>query len=597
MLQYQREYIDNTKTIIQLMQHTELVGLPPEEINRGLRAKSGEIRRLMEGNTRILRENLIPLLDNILSADGEDIESLVDFTDELMREQLDAGVRYYVCKALVSYARKQDNRNLLIKELYMEGMALFSLQNMSGRRSDGQLCWKMRMTFGEAAGYIRVYDEIEDTDTRGFIHRSMGNLALGIVGQDNSAAEKKLEVIRRSLQILTDPAYHEKTPELPWDTYIYKQHQERTTLMEHLRSGRITPKIVSEVMESAQYVHERQQQSAQKRGIPLEVRWLQTYHAASYYCGVYTLQGLLRLLEELYAEVSLSDYSANGMYGNIHLPNIYSVYADKDAGMRERKKPVVLMMYRRMAEYLRKVPMDENMEKLFFYVRGSLDAYIEYPGENCFRDYAEEIIAGRKPETYAHSYMVAKIALLLLEEMLQTQPEQLVGARGTKNVEEVRQRREELERFLHNCCIFHDIGKLKMLELYEIPNRGWFAEEEEMHHYHTVMGYEILRRCDSTRDFAPTALGHHRWYDGQGGFPEEYHRAEERDAVLTDIVSVADFIDKSCNPGGNYRGEVIGPEEMFKQLAALSGSRFSPYVTEAARRQREKIEKVLTDEF
>lgn len=584
MRQYQEEYIANIRKIIELTRHGEAAGLPPEEADRRMRQKSRSTGEMRERNTRILRENLIPVLDDILSAGREEIDSLAEFADTLMRLGLDAGVRYYVCRALVSYARVKEERELLIKELYMTGMALFGLKNISGGGNDGQLCWKMQMVFGEAAGYIRFYDEIEDVETRGYIHRSMGNLALGITGHDGKSAERKMEVIRRSLQVLTDPAYRQKTPGLPWDTYIYKQHQERTTLMEYLRSGEVTAKLVGEVMESAQYVYDVQLENAEKKGLPLEVRWLHNYYAASYYCGVYTLPELLHKLEEVYASVSFSDYSANGMYGNIYLPQFYSVYISRDAGLLERKRPVVLMMYRRVAEYLKHVPLDEDRDKLFFYVRGSLDAYIEYPGDNCFRDYVKEVTAGRRPEAYAHSCRVAETALSILDRLMAEMPEQLLGIRGIESVEELLARREEVAKFLSDCCILRNVGKLKMLELYEVSGRGWLAEEEEMHRQHPSLGEKILARCDSTRDLARVVLGHHRWYDGQGGYPEEYRREEEQDAVLADIVSVAGFVEKGrdLQAGGHEEGTC--PHELLRQLEAFSGTRFSPCAAEAAKK-------------
>ena len=644
MRQYQEEYIANTRNLIELMRHKRTAGMPPEEKDcrngqqgnqtgrqgnraeqqesqtglQGNRAgqqesqtgpqgnqtgqqgnptelqKSRAVREIRERNTRILRENLIPTLDDILTVSREDIDSLVEFADTLMRLGLDAGVRYYICKALVSYARVKEERNLLIKELYMTGMALFGLKNISGDKNDGQFCWKMQMVFGEAAGYIRIYDKIEDAETRGYIHRSMGNLALGLSGRDGKTAERKMEVIRRSLQVLTDPVYQRKTPELPWETYIYKQHQERTTLMEYLRSGEVTARIVGEVMESAQYVYDRQMENAREKGMPLEARWLHNYYAASYYCGVYTLPELLHRLEGVYASVSFADYSANGMYGNIYLPQFYSVYVSKDPEMLERKRPVVLMMYRRVAEYLKHVPLGEDRDKLFFYVRGSLAAYIEYPGDNCFLDYVKEVTAGRRPEAYAHSCRVAEMALCILEEMMAEMPGQLLGIRGIRYVRELEERREELKSFLHDCCVLRNVGKLEMLELYEVSGRSWFAEEEELHRTHPLLGRNILSRCDSTKDLAPVVLGHHRWYDGQGGFPEEYHREEEQDAVLTDIVSVADFMGNGFGREGDGQAEEngleetnseeIGLDELLRHLQSFSGTRFSPYVVEAAER-------------
>lgn len=584
MQQYQEEYIVNSQKVIELMRHRKAAGLQPEEADCRMRQKSRAVRELREKNTRILRENLIPTLDDILTAGRVEIDSLVEFVDTLMRLGLDAGVRYYVCKALVSFARVKEERNLLIKELYMTGMALFGLKNTAGGGNDGQFCWKMQLVFGEAAGYIRDYDEIEDVETRGYIHRSMGNLALGITGYDGKAAERKMEVIRRSLQVLTDPVFHRKTPELPWDTYIYKQHQERTTLMEYLRSGEVTAKIVGEVMESAQFVYDTQMENAREKGMPLEVRWVQNYYAASYYCGVYALPELLHKLEEIYASVSFSDYSANGMYGNIYLPQFYSVYVSKDAELMERKRPVVLMMYRRVAEYLKHVPLGDDRDKLFFYVRGSLDAYIEYPEDNCFLDYVKEVIAGRRPEAFEHSCRVAETALRILDVMMAEMPGQLLGVRGIRDVRELMERRDEIKRFLHDCCILRNVGKLKMLELYEALGRSWLAEEEEMHRSHPSLGGQILARCDSTRDLARVVLGHHRWYNGQGGFPQEYHREDEQDAVLADIVSAADFMEKGRDLERGSRAEGTCPEELLRQLKSFSGTRFSPWVVEAAKK-------------
>lgn len=589
MRQYQEDYIANTKKVTELMQHTGLWEFTPEETGRRLREGSGEIRRLREENSLILRESLFPLLDNILAAGEEELRELEEFADSLQRERMDAGIRYYVCNGLVTYARVNGRRELLIKELYLTGMALYEFLSKTDQSRTGNSLWKLSMLFGEAAGYLRYYDEIEDAQTRGYIHRAMGNIALGIFVDGERSAEKKFDAIRRSLKVLTDPAYQQKTPELPWELYIYKSHQERTTMLSYLRSGTATSRDVREVMESAQYVYERQVEEARRRSGKPGVRWLYAYHAANYHCGIHTLPELLHDLEKVYATVSHGDYSREGMYGNIFLPLIYSDYVMRDETMREKKKPVVLLMYRRQREYLKRVPKDENMNTLFYYIRSCLDIYLEYPGENSFREYITQVIGGWHPETHVHSRTVAGIARILLKDILREDPALLLGVRGTESLKELEEREEELLQFIYDAGLLHDIGKLKQLELYDIPNRGRLAEEEEMHCLHAGYGANILQRCVSTQDFAPIALGHHRWFDGLGGYPQEYRREEVRDAVLTDIVSVADFIDESCNPAADYQTEVLSFEEMLKRLTALSGSRFSPRVADAALRQQNMI--------
>lgn len=254
MQQYQERYIDNTRKVNKLMDNHMAPDVRPEDFYRRKLEDHMEIERCREENMRILREELIPLLDNILNAAPEEIESLEEFADVLMKNQLDNGLQYQICNALVAYARVKNDRELLIKELYLTAMAAYNFQRMEANGVAEKFRWKMRMLFGEAAGYIRYYDEIESTETRGYIHRAMGNLALGYVGNTPETVTKKMNVIRRSLQVLNDPVYHEKTPDLPWDLFIYKSHQERTTLFSFLRSGEATVQDIMEVMESAQFV-------------------------------------------------------------------------------------------------------------------------------------------------------------------------------------------------------------------------------------------------------------------------------------------------------------------------------------------------------
>lgn len=589
MRQEQRDYIANTEKVTELMRQGGSFRPLTEETAERLREKSARLRRLREENSRILRESIFPLLDNILTAEEEELRSLEEFADSLNEKRLDAGIRYYVCRALVTCARVRSRRNLLIKELYLAGMALHEFQSTADENKARSCDWKLRMLFGEAAGYIRYYDEIEDTETKGYIHRAMGNIALGIFVEDQRTAEKKFDVIRRSLQVLTDPAYQQKTPELPWKLYIYKTHQERTTLLAYLRSGTATSRDVREVMESAQYVYDRQMEEAHKRGIRPAARWLYAYYAASYHCGIHTLSELLQDLEKTYAAVPSDDYSGDGMYGNLFLPLIYSSYVSRDEKLLEKKKPVVLLMYRRQMEYLKRMPRSEELSSQFYYIRLCLENYLEYPGGPSFREYIGQVLEGRYPALHMHSRMVAGISGILLQDLLREEPEFLRGVRGITDLRELERRRPELERFLYEGSILHDIGKLKQLELYETPNRERLAEEEEMYFLHAVYGAEILKRCPSTQDYAPFALGHHRWYNGGGGYPEEYRREETGEAALVDLINMADFLEERCDPAGDYQTDIVSWETALEELQSCSGTRFAPAAVRAVLRRQEEL--------
>ena len=593
MRQYLERYIDNTRKMNKLLDNHVAEDVRQEDIYRHKQEDHMEVVRLRGENMGILREKLIPLLDDILNASLADIKSLEEFADLLMKSQLDNGLQYQVCNALVIYARMKADRDLLIKELYLTAMAAYNFQRMEGRATADKFRWKMHMLFGEAAGYIRYYDEIENVETRGYIHRAMGNLALGYAGNAPETVAKKMNVLRRSLQVLNDPAYHEKTPGLPWDLFIYKSHQERTTLFGFLRSGEATLQDIREVMESAQFVYDRQVKNAREKGIPLQPQWEYAYYAASYHGGIHTLEESLQNIEKVYTSVSMTDYSQQGMYANVYIPAVYAVYMNTDERLSGKKKPVLLMMYRRLVQYVKHVPSSMFNDALFFYIRSSLDTYVEYPGEYSFREFIEEMVACRQPETYVHSLMVARIAQAILHRVLEHSPGLLLGVRGMDSEEALLGGREDLDSFLYECGILHDIGKMKLLNLYGIQNRSWIAEEEEMHCLHTVLGCEILQRWPSTRDYAVAALGHHCGYDGKSGYPEEYRREETADAALIDILGVADYIDRNNDVIGNYQGRVFSLEEVFENLKKESGTLLAPCFVEAALEIRQEIQGIL----
>lgn len=593
MRHYQEQYCESTGKVRKFLSSHTVPEERSEDFYQRKLEECAEIRQLREENMDILRAQLLPVLDDILNADTEDIEALVEFSDTLMKKQLDNGLQYQVCNALVAYARRKKDRNLLIKELYMTAMAAYNFQRMEGGSVSDRFRWKMHMLFGEAAGYIRYYDEIEDTQTRAYIHRSMGNMALGYVENDPETVRKKMKVLRRSLQILTDPVYHEKTPDLPWDLYIYKSHQERTTLLSFLRSGEATVQDAREVLESAQFVYNKQVKDAEEKGMPMQPQWEYAYYAASYHGGIHTKEEFLQNMEKVYASASITDYSQQGMYGNVYIPALYSEYVKADERMIEKKKPVILMMYRWLMQYVKQVPHSMLNDELFFYIRGSLDSYIEYPGEYSFRDFIQEMVACRQPETYVHSQMVANISQAILHKVLERKPELLLGVRGFDSVEALLEHRGELDAFLYECGILHDIGKMKLLNLYDIQNRSWIAEEEEMHHMHTVLGYEILQRWPSTRDYAIAALGHHGGYNGKDGYPKEYCREESQEAPLVDILCVADYIDRNNDVIGNYQGKVFSLEETFDNMKKESGSLLAPCFVEMALEIRQEIGEIL----
>ena len=274
MEKYQEEYLELLKRAAKSTCPPAEEHSPDSFLEALSEANAASIEEIKRG-TEILRENLFPLLDNILSASDEELESLNEFAGKLMSgvEQKDVGLHYRIHLALLSYARHSGLKEMLIRELYQTAMALYNLETMLSPNALRLFTVRMRVYFSEAASYFDSgdYDGITDAETRGYIHRSMGNIALSYDTSDPESAKEKLAAVTRSINILSDPDVRAKTPSLPWDVYLYKSHQERTSLLSFLRTGHANPDAFAQVLESAQIVQEHQLKQMRERGEMLQV--------------------------------------------------------------------------------------------------------------------------------------------------------------------------------------------------------------------------------------------------------------------------------------------------------------------------------------
>lgn len=72
------------------------------------------------------------------------------------------------------------------------------------------------------------------------------------------------------------------------------------------------------------------------------------------------------------------------------------------------------------------------------------------------------------------------------------------------------------------------------------------------------------------------ALGHHRFYDGSGGYPLAYDRAAQPNQPVVDIVAVASFFLSSTDRISPLNHQVLSLDEAFQAVSRLAGTRFSP---------------------
>ncbi|MCI8915711.1 MAG: hypothetical protein HFF26_03460 [Oscillospiraceae bacterium] len=579
MQPYQEEYLANLRQFAALSSGLPPEELPPEAFLADAAQRQAQVTRLVRRNIELLRSGLFPTLDHLFSAGAEELEELRTFSFQLYdgRTELDVGLFCHIRQALLSLARQKRDRPAMIRELYWLGMGRNALcSKLVGFELPDveRYMTRMRLCFTEAAAYLKYYDEIEDTETRGYILRAKANISLG---QFKSPSEK-IRLVKDTLQVLQDRDYQEKAPGLPWDRFIYLTHQNMASSISYSKEKVMTAQDMADIMESAYIVYQRRFQEAEQLHKQPPAKSAFAYHAIEYYCGFYGLDTLLSKLEGLLDGGSGGDYSTDGMYVMISLPAFYSQYLQQYPELIPPRREYLEQLYRRILDYVDACPRQAEDGQLFLYLRQLSFTFVETGGVS-YGEFLQKLLLRFAPELYLHSRAVGEGARALCRLILEDDPGFFDDAGFLQAIQDPAEKRREVLDYALGCGLFHDVGKLSVIELYSRTARQWFREESEMARLHVIAGETLLSQRPSTRRYAPAALGHHAWYDGSRGYPDAYRRLECPCRQMVDVVALVDWLESTSSSTQIYNGEALTYEETVQSAVQLEGRRFSPLLT------------------
>lgn len=592
MQPYQEEYIANLNDIAVLTARKKFENISFEETLKDSLKKREKILQIVNRNMVLLRDKLFPKLDHLFEADEEEIRELQEFASNLIngRNELDAGLFCQVHQALLSRARLAKDRNSMIRELYWLGIGRHSLCNkMIGLElsQTEKYVSQMRLCFTEAAAYLKYYDEIEDTETRGYILRSRANMALGAF----KTPSEKIRLGKLTLQILQDKDYQKKAPDLPWDRFIYMTHQQITSSMSHSRNHAMTSQDIADVMESVYIVYQKQLEEAESQNKRPPIRYAFSYYALEYYCGLDTLDGLLTKIEKLMDTADPADFSSDNIYGLISLPAFYCQYLQEYPERIPKHQEYIEGLYQRIWEYVDGFPDASVNEQLFFSLRQLSFTFLETKNSISYGDFLIKILIRFAPEIYVHSQVVGKAAKTLCEIIMNEEPAFFDDIEYIRDIKDPEKKKAEVIDYAMKCGTFHDIGKINFISLYSRTGRQWFAEEYEIVRLHTTVGEIHLKERASTCHYATIALGHHSWYDGSKGYPESYKRLESPYRQMVDVIGLVDWMENVTYSSKLYTGVNKTFDEAVQDAIDLEGKRFSPLLTARLR------DKKVTDQI
>lgn len=577
---YQQEYLDNLAQIAALAAWEKPDGLPFEAYAAQLRESEAQRLEKVKRNMELLRGCLFPVLDDLFQCGEETVAELEEFSSRLYdgRKEVDVGLSCQIRQALLTLARQKRDRSAVIRGLYWLGLGRNSqVSKLVGLelKDIEKFTIRMRLCFTEGAAYLKYYDEIDDTETRGYILRCLANVSLG----QFPAPGEKVRLVKRTLQVLQDKGYQEKEPDLPWDRFIYLTHQNMASSISYSREKVMTPQDMADIMESVYIVYQRRIQEAEASGKRPLARSVFNYYAIQYYCGVFDLDRLLREMERLMDEADPADFSPEGMYCAVSLPAFYCQYLRQYPERVPERAGYLEGLYQRTLDYVDTVPEPRRDGTLFNYLRQLAYTFVETEHSVPYGAFLELLLIRFAPESYIHARIVGEGAAALCGLILEEEPYFFDDIDFIRAIGDRAEKRRAVWEFAMGCGVLHDVGKINVIELYSGSARQWLKGEYEMAQLHTLGGEALLSARASTRRYAAAALGHHSWYDGSRGYPEAYRRLECPERQMVDVVSLVDWLDNVTRAGWIHTGGKMSFDKALEEAAALEGRRFSPLLT------------------
>ncbi|MBR6849394.1 MAG: HD domain-containing protein, partial [Lachnospiraceae bacterium] len=566
-----------------------------------------EIGALAAENRQMLEKTLYPLLKSRRQLDQEEVDALEVFYDQLMHASeyidLDMSLLYLVSRKLFSDAVSKGDSSGIIRQGDRHIMSCYTQLNRSKR-----LRYVAEITLRYRKEGLSIARELElFLDHERFLTLSMRDRETVLLNAryatalyenthpDPKSNSKFMRKLKEALHLASDPFYTENAPDFDWNYH-------KLRCLEYF--GQATE------CGNLQGFDEKQRKEIAAYNEQLEALWNENppqnsvflsperkemiVSRGKYYSGQLDVASYRKILLDLYEKNSDYRFTVDAVFTNILLPYEYLLtYRDRE--LTEEDGRQLQWLYDQLLDYMYHLPGDGVYSPVMEYFSGILMDYIEVPQAMSFEEMGLRCMALLHPPTYVHSMMVGSLSRCLCEHLLKRNPGLFMGVQECKTVEEVKLYKKKIVDFCYHAACCHDFGKLPMIDMISIYGRKILDIEFSMLKHHTTLGAEMLKRHESTRDYAPIAIGHHRWYDGSKGYPEGYDVAHLQEKVIIDIVTVADCLDAATDTVGRSYSTGKKPDEIFLEIQEGAGTRYSPMIASmfADFRVREDLTHIL----
>lgn len=183
-------------------------------------------------------------------------------------------------------------------------------------------------------------------------------------------------------------------------------------------------------------------------------------------------------------------------------------------------------------------------------------------------DWLFRLLVRRQLPTYLHSVMVMYLAEALCKEAVKKRPDLFRYIPGTGI--------DELPEFVRSCALLHDVGKIRITDIVNTQGRQLWDNEFSGIRMHPVYGAELLAADSDFAKYRDVVLGHHKFYNGKGGYPEDFDNTASEYRMVVDLITICDCIDAATDHYGRNYKKNKNIEEVVAEMNAEKGWRYNP---------------------
>jgi len=552
-------------------------GLSGCEVVSACKKITENIRFLRSDIEATLKDHLYPMLDNINSISAEDEADLFSTVQEISSYEirLDPGLALMIYQKLLERAREKKDDDKILKYLYWCGITLFFFHNE-------QYDEKVLAYFEEGASYASKYHSFADPETRKYIHRCLGNRSMMLYSINQQ--QKAIESDESNFSFWNGLIFSGKDPDFPWINYFLACLNYRYSSISkkvHTDPDSETKETIQKMLDTAMSINKLLLKNRGSFNVFGSTRYEFLLWEAQFLSGLISFEQLRENISRAQTGIPPDDYSSNALFTRIQLNTYLMFYATKMQKLKDKKDEVMASSMKNIVDYFSLIPMTVSPMDVNEYLQlfvTNVGIFFQ-PAEHL--DFILKMTTFRHIPTYAHSIIVGKIASCLTEFLAVRNPGCFIGFMDITQAGDAQSRAGELCRFAEMSGLCHDIGKITYVNNPFMHARLLTDDEFDIVKSHPAYGHSMMVRIDGAslhEGYSDIILGHHKYFNNAGGYPEDFDIAKSKYRMMVDIVAVADSIDSATDDIGKTYSDIKDLETVCAEITAEAGRRYSPAV-------------------